>query len=333
MSSMLFRLANILNPKKQEDYMLSGNQKAPRTMPNLLEEEPQDQPMDFSNFFKEETPALDDYRKHLETAPKRDEFKLGTGKNILSLLAGGLTGFATADPRAGISTIQGLKDRKYGQALQDWQERGKGLGERAGLEVKLGESKRKFANDQADQDIAQKEHVRKLQADLARAKSQGERDRINAELAEARKSFMGVQGETMKRREITRESMLGETKKRTNLMREKLNQQGKAKIDKIRPISADEHGKLEQDTARVIALERPEFAQFVDEKTGRLKPPDQDSEEYDIFRFFNAMVREQIKKTRRTNSGLDMDLPVNIPRSLSQIENESEDDDEFEVIG
>lgn len=69
---------------------------------------------------------IQQYRDHLAARPKREEHKLGTGGNILALLAAGLTG-ATQGAGAGINTGLAIKDRPYRQAMKDWESGSPGL--------------------------------------------------------------------------------------------------------------------------------------------------------------------------------------------------------------
>jgi hypothetical protein len=104
------------------------------------------------------------YSEHLKGMPERDQFKSSTGKNILSILAGAMTGAASGDPSKGLAQIKAIKDDPYNEALNDWSNKGKSLKTEADIEREnlaaqkgLIGAKSNLLKDQADQELKNKE--------------------------------------------------------------------------------------------------------------------------------------------------------------------------------
>jgi hypothetical protein len=81
------------------------------------------------------TPDLDKYREFLRSQePQRKDYELGKWGKALSLIAGTAEGYTTG-PTRGVTLGQGLLERPYRSAMEDWQTKGGRLKELSDIDV------------------------------------------------------------------------------------------------------------------------------------------------------------------------------------------------------
>ena len=88
---------------------------------------------------------LSQYRDWLSQRPTREAYEPGTGRKIAAGLLGFLGGLQ--NPEAGYKITRGILDKPYDEAVEDWQQEGKGLGEVGKLAQDMSETGRKRASD------------------------------------------------------------------------------------------------------------------------------------------------------------------------------------------
>jgi hypothetical protein len=110
------RLSRLFQPQEQTETPQSS---APINVPTYIPE-------------ADDTPALDAYRKHVETMPDRANYKTGWLQKVLA----GVAGFSTMDPVSAYKTTKGYLDTGYNNDMERYKEKANQLGELAGLEDK-----------------------------------------------------------------------------------------------------------------------------------------------------------------------------------------------------
>jgi len=121
-------------------------------------------------------PAFEEYSRFLATQPHREDYKLGTGKNILAILAGALTGASSGNPSIGIGVTEKLRDKPYRTAMEEYDNRAQGLGKVAALEEKNQDTQRKYRNDAMDAFTARERN--KTAQSEAESRSQARLDQL-----------------------------------------------------------------------------------------------------------------------------------------------------------
>lgn len=86
------------------------------------------------------------YQQWLAERPVRDEYKAGTGRKIAAGLVGFLAGLR-GGPETAMRVSHGIADRPYSEAVEDWQMRGKSIGDVGKLAQDVSETGRKRASD------------------------------------------------------------------------------------------------------------------------------------------------------------------------------------------
>lgn len=138
------------------------------SLPNLVEQEDELESLS-------ELGALAELKKHIANRPRRDQYKAGFGKTLLSGLAAALAGAATRDPVKGAKLGLEMRDRDFNRATEDWMMEGGKLKDLAAIEersnlgkenarLRAEETKRREKDDSSDRELRIMEIQRRIDA-------------------------------------------------------------------------------------------------------------------------------------------------------------------------
>jgi hypothetical protein len=114
----------------------------------------------FDRIYSNPSPASEQYAQHYNSMPTREQYSAGKLSKIGAVLAGISTGWQRG-AGAGVEAARNITEGPYRNAMQDWSNRGQGLGVRADLEDK--NTQRQIAYVKALIEQADKDEARKLQ--------------------------------------------------------------------------------------------------------------------------------------------------------------------------
>ncbi len=124
-------------------------------------------PEDKSNLLEDvdplETTALQRLKEHIASRPKREDYKAGAGRQILSGLAAALAGASGMNPAQASEFGRSSRDRKYNRAVEDYQMDTGKLKDLATIEERSNAAKegRALRKDTAAEQARQREEDRK----------------------------------------------------------------------------------------------------------------------------------------------------------------------------
>jgi hypothetical protein len=135
------------------------------------------------------TEILNQYRQWLAERPSRTQYEAGTGRKILAGLVGFLGGLR-GGPETAMKLTRSIVDDPYNEAVEDWQGRGKSLGDVGKLAQDISETQRKRSGDimdfmSADERVKAAREAIKQRAD---AEDQRHNDRITSAKTEAERA-------------------------------------------------------------------------------------------------------------------------------------------------
>lgn len=111
--------------------------------------------------------SLSKYKDYLNEAPTREAYSPNVWEKIGAALAGSSTAWASKNPGAGLAVTRDFLDDRYNRAVQEWDVRGKGLAQAAGIEE--NENTNAYRNWQARNDAILKSRDQGRQEKLADA--------------------------------------------------------------------------------------------------------------------------------------------------------------------
>lgn len=160
----------------------------------LIQQQPEQDPLSMFNQ-QQSSPALEAYKKFLNTMPTRNNYEYGTKGKILAGIAGAATGMAGGD---GIGTTRGLLDDPYNTAMADYSNKGKGMSELADIEYKgqqnnndLLKTQLNYMKDTRAQDSLdtyRSAQITQIQNNIANSETPEEKHKWEVKLEEMRQS-------------------------------------------------------------------------------------------------------------------------------------------------
>jgi hypothetical protein len=253
----------------------------------------------------EPTPNLDRFQEHLGSFPERQP----TG--FLQKLLYSAVGAGQTDPAKGIALAEGLRDRPYKQALEDWVSRGKGLEAGADVEERINRNRGTglkryadvlFAGERAGQGERRTQAYIDSQRQLGETRQQAEA-RLQRE-AEDRMKDRQV------RQEVAREG-LDVRRQGVDIQRQGLDLRKKDTESRIANRGGSGSNKITEDKIHAMAVgnvlrDNPAYADVVD----RFGNPQPGSAQNPLTRGFSADLERQKMILRNRYLGSDLQRPV-----------------------
>ncbi len=264
----------------------------------------------------EESPAtgvLDQYQQWLSERPTREENRPGTGRKIAAGLVGFLAGLS--NPQAGYAVTSNILNKKYNEAVEDWQQRGKALGDVGKLAQDISETGRKRASDvmsfmtaeerveAAKAAIKQREEAEKTRHEDRMASIKSETERAS-EVKRHNKEMEGLAGQ----RNAIDKTLAGARTTTANAYAQRVRDLGEGKGRDQKVGSYSDMTEALQDSLQEMEALYPEFKTYFDSKespstgiktftpkTG-LSPADQARQ--------TAMLEDAKKRARKKLEGL-----------------------------
>ncbi len=298
--------------------------------------------------YESEGPALNEYKQHISSQPRREDYGNSNGRKLLAGVVGAMQAFGSKDPAGGIATTTGILDSRYKNALSDYGRKAEGLEAAAGLEEKSRNSKIKYLID--SQDLIRKERdtdslvdsrVAKARTDEANSVSLGDyRNRqaatgvrnadTNARRADLYGQSVNQQGVLGARRASAAERQADAAMMNagTGVNRERRLKSGAG--TKPPTLSAAEEKLESAEALKAVAIKNPAFTKFISPRGGilvaggeNMDEPYSPEEQAELEAFYQAVEFEKDqRKKKRLKSKSIVTLPADDP----------DDDEDYEVI-